>query len=28
MTGTSEAWRPVNPVANRGGDYEAWTPGR
>jgi NADH:ubiquinone oxidoreductase subunit len=28
MTGTSEAWRPVNPAANRGGDYEAWTPGR
>ena len=28
MTGTAEAWRPVNPVASRGGDYEAWTPGR
>lgn len=28
MTGTAEAWRPVNASARRGGDYEAWTPGR
>lgn len=28
MTGTAEAWRPANPAAQRGGDYEAWTPGR
>ena len=28
MTGTPEAWRPVNPAAQRGGDYEAWAPGR
>ena len=28
MTGTAEAWRPVNAAASRGGDYEAWTPGR
>jgi NADH:ubiquinone oxidoreductase subunit len=28
MTGTAEAWRPASTSANRGGDYEAWTPGR
>jgi NADH:ubiquinone oxidoreductase subunit len=28
MTGTAEAWRPASTSANRGCDYEAWTPGR